>query len=241
MRGSPWGGSSRQRPRQPRVTKPYVIFNPVYANHASNVRRVRVLLGDGAAKATATGGWDVISRAKNKGFTAWDGYEPYQMVVPVMFDGLSVSLSQESEYDALHSIMRVPVGPARQPSPVRLKGPVPMTNLLWVIQNIEPDDIIRHSRDGEMVRVSAVVTLLEYVEADVSVAIKPSPAKAAVERQVAAGNPPAARTYTVKGGDTLSKIAATHLGSYKRYPEIAKMNDIRDPNRISPGQVLRLP
>ena len=116
-----------------------------------------------------------------------------------------------------------------------------MTSLLWVIQGIDPGEAIRRESDGQMIRLSATVTLLEYVEADIALVITPSPAKAAVERAVAAGAPPLARTYTVKSGDTLSKIAQTHLGSYKRYPEIAKLNNIRDPNRIFPGQVLKLP
>lgn len=233
MRGSPWSRGGRNQSSQ--GMQPYVIFTPLYG------RKVRVLLGDGAAKATANGGWAVVSRPKNKGFTTWEGYDPYQMEMQVMFDGVQRSTSQERNYDALHKIMRHPAGPARQPSPLKLTGPVPMTKLLWVIQSIEPDEIIRRSRDGQVIRSGASVTLLEYVEADLSLSAKPSPAKAADERKEAEGAPPAARTYTVKSGDTLSKIAAAELGSYKRYSEIAKMNDIRDPNRISVGQVLRLP
>lgn len=225
------------------MTEPYVVFTPVYPSPSSNIRPVRVMLDEGAAKATATGGWAVINRAKQKGFTTWDGYEPYQMTIAVMFDGLATDTTVEHEYDALRRIMRVPTGPAKQPSPIRVAGPVPLTGLPWVVQNLGPDEgrTIRRASDGHMVRCPVVVTLLEYVEADVAIAIKPSPAAAAVERAVVAGKPPAARTYTVKKGDTLSKISATFLGSYKRYLEIAKLNSIRDPNRISVGQVLRIP
>lgn len=49
------------------------------------------------------------------------------------------------------------------------------------------------------------------------------------------------QTYTVKSGDTLSKIAKRELGDAKRYPEIATLNGIKDPNKISVGQVLKLP
>lgn len=231
-------------PRKPKVLQPFVSFVP--SVQEGSTRAVKVLLGDGAAKATASGGWAVVSRPKQKGFTTWEGYEPYQMTIQVMFDGLATNTTVEHEYDALRRIMRVPVGPSKQPSPVQLVGPVPLSGLRWVIQNLEPDEsgIIRRQSDGHMVRCPATVTLIEYVEADVAVALKTSPAKAAVERKAAApaaAKPPAARTYTVKRGDTLSKISQRFLGTYKRYPEIAKLNNIRDPNRIFPGQVLRLP
>lgn len=53
-----------------------------------------------------------------------------------------------------------------------------------------------------------------------------------------AAPPPAARTYTVKSGDNLSKIAAAHGTDW---PTLARLNGLADPNRIYPGQVLRLP
>jgi nucleoid-associated protein YgaU len=53
----------------------------------------------------------------------------------------------------------------------------------------------------------------------------------------------AARTYTVKAGDTLSAIAKEHLGSANAYMKIFDLNkdQLTDPDKIKPGQVLRLP
>ena len=48
-----------------------------------------------------------------------------------------------------------------------------------------------------------------------------------------------AKTYTVKSGDTLWKICQKQLGNGNRYPEIAKLNGIANPNKIFPGQVIR--
>jgi nucleoid-associated protein YgaU len=52
-----------------------------------------------------------------------------------------------------------------------------------------------------------------------------------------------ARTYTVKAGDTLSAIAQEHLGSAGAYMKIFEANkdQLTDPDKIKPGQVLRLP
>jgi nucleoid-associated protein YgaU len=52
-----------------------------------------------------------------------------------------------------------------------------------------------------------------------------------------------ARTYTVVKGDSLSKIAQRLLGDADRWREIhdANRDQIRDPDLIQPGQVLKLP
>ncbi len=53
----------------------------------------------------------------------------------------------------------------------------------------------------------------------------------------------AAKTYTVKAGDTLSAIAKEHLGSAGAYMKIFELNkdQLSDPDKIKPGQVLKLP
>jgi nucleoid-associated protein YgaU len=52
-----------------------------------------------------------------------------------------------------------------------------------------------------------------------------------------------ATTYTVKPGDTLSKIAKEHLGNANAYMEIfnANKDQLADPDKIKPGQVLKIP
>ena len=52
-----------------------------------------------------------------------------------------------------------------------------------------------------------------------------------------------ARTYTVKAGDTLSKIAKEHLGNANAYMDIFNENkdQLSDPDKIKPGQVLKIP
>ena len=51
---------------------------------------------------------------------------------------------------------------------------------------------------------------------------------------------PAAKTYTVKAGDSLWRIAAQQLGNGARYKEIKTMNGLKN-NTIHAGQVLKLP
>lgn len=50
-----------------------------------------------------------------------------------------------------------------------------------------------------------------------------------------------AKNYTVKKGDSLWNIAKKELGNGTKYKDIAKINNLANPNLIYPGQVLRLP
>lgn len=54
---------------------------------------------------------------------------------------------------------------------------------------------------------------------------------------------PEAAMYTVQSGDSLGKIAKAHYGSAAKYPSIFEANRplLSDPNKIYPGQVLRIP
>jgi nucleoid-associated protein YgaU len=59
----------------------------------------------------------------------------------------------------------------------------------------------------------------------------------------AGGAAAAAKTYTVKAGDSLSAIAKAQMGDANAYMKIFEANkdQLTDPNKIKPGQVLRIP
>jgi nucleoid-associated protein YgaU len=80
--------------------------------------------------------------------------------------------------------------------------------------------------------IKTIPTWQKDIVADIKVTGGPAPAAAAP-----------ARTYTVKPGDTLSKIAQEHLGKASAYMQIFELNkdQLSDPDKIKPGQVLRLP
>jgi nucleoid-associated protein YgaU len=67
---------------------------------------------------------------------------------------------------------------------------------------------------------------------------------AQVDDQITVEQPePEATYYTVQRGDTLSKIAREHYGNASKYPVIFEANQpmLKDPDKIYPGQKLRIP
>lgn len=58
-----------------------------------------------------------------------------------------------------------------------------------------------------------------------------------------AADNPYTQTYVVQSGDSLSKIAQKFYGDAALYTKIFEANrdQLKDPNKISPGQKLRIP
>jgi nucleoid-associated protein YgaU len=92
--------------------------------------------------------------------------------------------------------------------------------------------------------IKTIPTWQKDINADIRVTGGPAASAAPAAKPAAsAPPPPAAKTYTVKAGDTLSNIAKEHLGSAGAYMKIFELNkdQLSDPDKIKPGQVLRLP
>ena len=79
----------------------------------------------------------------------------------------------------------------------------------------------------------AIKTVPSWAQ-DVVASIKASAQRAATAEQT---------TYTVKAGDSLSKIAQQLLGDANDYMAIfnANRDQLSDPDKIKPGQVLKIP
>jgi len=63
------------------------------------------------------------------------------------------------------------------------------------------------------------------------------------DRMITAIQEPEAQFHTVVSGDSLSKIAKVYYGNPMKYPEIFEANKpmLTHPDKIYPGQVLRIP
>jgi nucleoid-associated protein YgaU len=120
------------------------------------------------------------------------------------------------------------------------------TTGLWRITSLKVTSQEMREDTNETVRADVALgfTKIAGVGSVAPVRAVAAPASVATPRPSARATPaPVAKTtrYTVKSGDTLSRIAARLLGSANRFPEIAKLNKISNPNRIRVGQVLTIP
>ena len=101
-------------------------------------------------------------------------------------------------------------------------------------------------RDGKLYFTGTVKTEEEKNEILAAIKTIPSWREDVVADIKVVGGPaaaPAAKTYTVKSGDTLSAIAKSQLGSAGDYMKIFEANrdQLSDPDKIKPGQVLKIP
>lgn len=105
------------------------------------------------------------------------------------------------------------------------------------------DSGIEVNVDGDKAIVTGHVSSQEEME-KIVLAIGNNKGVASVESliEVESSEPPAV-FYTVKSGDTLSQIAKTQYGNAGKYPAIFAANKpmLSDPDKIYPGQVLRIP
>lgn len=90
--------------------------------------------------------------------------------------------------------------------------------------------------------IKTIPTWQKDVVADIRVTGGPSSGSGTAAAAAPAAKP-SSKSYTVKSGDTLSRIAKEHLGDAKDYMKIFNLNkdQLTDPDLIKPGQVLRLP
>jgi nucleoid-associated protein YgaU len=91
--------------------------------------------------------------------------------------------------------------------------------------------------------IKTIPTWRDDVVADIKVVGGGAGAPSATGSASSGGVGVATRTYTVKAGDTLSKIAKEHLGNANHYMKIFEANrdQLSDPDKIKPGQVLKIP
>ena len=104
-------------------------------------------------------------------------------------------------------------------------------------------DELRVEVDGDTARISGRAATQAEREKAILVAGN-TQGVARVEDSIEVENPePESTYYEVQRGDSLSKIAKRHYGDAMKYPVIVEANRpmLRDPDKIYPGQVLRLP
>jgi LysM repeat protein len=210
---------------------------------------------DGATPTDGYGGWAVTGRPKREGLTEWGGRNPYAFDLDFTIDALEEGDGAGTERAIARLESMAGIDSYDEPPTVMIDagGAIPHDlnrNPGWryVIENIGFDKSkeIRLGNTGNRVFVRGTISLRKYVRDEAlgafTAAERARRKKASKKKAEAKGGKSSkAKRYTVKTGDTLSKIAYDRLGKSSRWTEIANLNGIRDPRRIHPGQVLKLP
>jgi nucleoid-associated protein YgaU len=103
------------------------------------------------------------------------------------------------------------------------------------VRDANPDKVTEQGWVREGVRLIIPLTEPQADTTDVPPVSPAATANRSTNRQ--------AHTATVREGQSLSKLAQMHLGSTDRWREIYELNrdQLRSPDRVMPGMVLRLP
>jgi nucleoid-associated protein YgaU len=207
-------------------------------------------LGDGPATVTqGYGGWQEIARPGRRSATTWSGFQPFAIDLPLMLDGFDQDVSVEPAITALEAMAgRGSRAPGGEPPKliVNTAGVMPQDSVAypdgrWVITALDWDaegTIVGDA--GDRVRTAVRVSLLQHLDANTL----EDRLVAEIRRRssTASGKSGRQRTYRAKQGDTLVSIARSQLHDPGRWPDIKKLNGIRDPRAaLKPGRVIKLP
>jgi len=197
------------------------------------------------------GGWQEVARPRRSPLTTWAGSPALRMTLSILLDGFGLGahtrggIADVSVERQIRQLERMGQPSSTDGEPPKLRivatgGAVPYQGRVWVIDSISYGDALM-SWKGNRVRQAMTLALLEHV-ADVYLTEKSAAARARKKvAQAKTKTGASAKRITVVRGDTLSSIAARKLGDASRWPELAKLNNLRDPHSIKEGQVIRLP
>jgi len=215
----------------------------------------RAFFGDGPAVITdGYGGWTVQSRAKDVGYTDWQGRNPMAIEIPFVIDNIrNLEDGGIKTEDMVRKLERLSgIGSHDVPPICRVNGggAIPHDNTAapgyhrWVVENISWDRAIeyRSGTSKRRMRCGGTITIRQYLEPDALDRLASKRRAKKKKRRKSEGKSSGrSRTYIVRSGDTLPKIAVKFYHDANKWRRIADTNNLRDPNHIEVGQRLRIP
>lgn len=185
---------------------------------------------------TGAGGWQIVDRPWRNATTEWVDTGQFALTMSLIMDTFPNPTSLESQIGVVES-WELPAPGSAPPLPpiLSVSGPVPHTELPWVVYSINWKDAIRDSATGVRYQQALDVVLWQYLP-PTTTTVTTSPASSA-----SGSNSGGSFQYTVKAGDTLPSIATAVYGNWQMWTQIAQLNSLRDPSSLTVGQVLQMP
>jgi hypothetical protein len=196
------------------------------------------------------GGWSRVAVPKAMAFTEWAGRDVLSITLDFLLDEFTSSMGVyvEGQCRNLERFAGVDEGDpeppllelSSDPEPLMPHGEYRASHNKWFVESLDWDkDRIIYNSAGNRVRAGGTLVVSVFNEDKVlSVA-----GRASQGSNTTKGKSGRLKTYTVKKGDTLSKIAAKKnvYGDASKWKKIAVANHIRDPKKLKVGRALKIP
>lgn len=196
------------------------------------------------------GGWSRVARPRRIALTEWVGRDAMSLEIPFMFDAYAETdlevdggpgLFIETNIRALERMAGIDEDDPEPPIVNITSNPPKLiphnerraSHVDWFVENISWDkDSIISNKGGNRVRAAGTITLTQFVK-DERLGIVKSDKKRGGKL----------KSYTVRKGDTLQKIAARKdvYGDAKKWVRLKKANNIRDSKHLKVGRKLKIP
>lgn len=197
------------------------------------------------------GGWSRVARPRKKALTEWVGRDSTSLQVDFLMEAFveNDGMFVRTQVRALERLAGLDISDPEPPL-CRIQSRPPAliphdfhhaSQVKWFVESIAWDqDSIEMNDVGNPIRQGGQFVITQYVEDE-----RLESLSSAERRKKAKGSGRGAtrKTYTVKAGDTLGKIAARSdvYSDASKWKKIATANKIRDPKKLRVGQVLKIP
>jgi hypothetical protein len=195
------------------------------------------------------GGWQEQERRRRRTALRWDGSPPVVIPLDILFGGRLIktrrTVSCESQIRAAEKMAGLSHD-GTEPPVVQWAANAPhdythAPQNLWVIDDLQwsaerGDYFVMDDGDRSQARAIAMMKLWTPTELFRAHPAKLSRDKASGQK----GKQPKKKNHRVQPGESLSSIAAKYLGSAAKYTVLAKLNNLRDPDDVKVGQVIKL-
>lgn len=200
------------------------------------------------------GGWSRVARPRKKAITEWVGRDSMSLQMEILFDAFAEDQIENRGLfieDQIRTLERFGGIDEDDPPPPLIQiesvperlvphNKVRAGHVRWFVDTLvwDADSVIVHDK-GNRLRAAGTLTITQFVE-DVRVQRISAVKKRRRSRSKKGAH---LKTYVVRAGDTLSKIAARKdvYGDASKWKPIAKANKIRDPKNLKRGQELKIP